>query len=246
MFLNACLLQSNRHAFVHAAVRNTPIKNDLLASYGHIPRPISNSELIAESPLFCPRDDFYSIRSLESCSEGTLRILHATKSLVDATLDINDPTPSQEPELSRRRYETAKSQLTVLLSATSDRMHVDYVYECCRLAALIMSRAIDTGTPLKETDNYPISELKSAMQKTDIGSAWGRMSGVLFWIVLVGASAAVIGTPHHSYMESALRHVYVELTYKSPLFEAMTIASSNFVSIQSSLQGRCVTGLTLV
>ena len=228
------ILLANRHTFVHAAVSNNPINRDLLATYGTLSRPISNVEVIAESPLFCPRDDFYSLENAKRCSERTRGFLFATRSLVDATLNINRHTTDHGLEASGQRYEFALSQLTALLSAKDNQMHVDYVYECCWIAALVMARAIDSKTPFKEmgtlfqeTDGCPISDLRHRCKEP-----MSEVHGV--WIALVGASVAIVGTPHHSYMESTLRHVYLELAYKSSIFEAATIASMSFVRLQSS------------
>jgi hypothetical protein len=224
-----------RHEFVRSATACIPIEGYLLARFGQISRPISDSDFIPESPLYCPRNDFHSIRNTRYCHEGTLCILRATKRLIGTTL-ATDTTLGEEREADLGRYETAKSGLTILLSATSSRgsMHGDYVYECCRLAAVMMMRAIDTTTPFRDLHTDMVSELKAAMQKTDIGNTWGQMSGVLFWIALVGSSAA-IGKPQHSYMDSVLRRLIYELTYKNPIFEVVTIATWNFIRIQSIL-----------
>jgi len=45
----------------------------------------------------------------------------------------------------------------------------DYIYESCRLAALLMIAALDARVPFAELDTPLVGQLKSAMQKTAIG-----------------------------------------------------------------------------
>lgn len=212
-----------------------PIEEHLLIKYVENIPTVSKSDVFAESPLFCPLDDFYNIRSSGACSERIIRLLHSTKRLVDATLAM-DPTLGDSGVVDIQEYELAKTQLNeMLLVEEKDPMQADYVYESCRLASLLMARAIDTGTPFSELDNRIADQLKFAMQKTDIGNVWGPLSGVLWWVCLVGASVATIGAPQHRYMDTVLRQTMHDLIYKSPFYEAMTVATAKFVRIKALL-----------
>lgn len=224
---------SSRHELTHSAMSDVPVEEQILLKYGQLLKPLSRSDLIAESPLFCPRDDLYSVQSSRDCSDRTAALLHAAADFVDAILSLGlllgDPHTPQFGQ-----YEAAKSALdTFLLVENGGITHVDYVYECCRLAALMMVCAVDTGISFSEVDNTLVDQLKSTMQKTDIGNTWGQMSGVLWWVCLIGASAATIGKPQHSYIDTVLRQTMHVLTYKSPLFEASTIATMNFIKLKA-------------
>ena len=210
-----------------------PIEEQILIQYGQVYPSLSKIDNSAESPLFRPLDDFYSIKRAKDCSEKLFGLLHAVADLVDATMSLapileDDNTPPLV------QYESAKSALDALLSNEEENpMHIDYIYKCCRLAALLTARHIDTGTPFSELDEAIVGELKAALKKTDIGNTWGQLSGVLLWICLVGVSAATIGKPQHGYFDTLLRLTMNALVYSSPVFEASTIATANFVKIKN-------------
>lgn len=71
----------------------------------------------------------------------------------------------------------------------------DWVYESCRLAALIYCQIFCDRFPLSSTEATIFSymplvhSLRDAIEKTDISDCWGDMAGVLFWCTLVGGRA---------------------------------------------------------
>lgn len=200
--------------------------------YGHPTRPISDSEFIPESPLFCPRADFYSIGTSPGCNEDTLQLLRVVRDLIQIKSVMDSTKLEERQQTLLIRYGEIKSALTALISATSTNNACGIAeYECCRQAASMMMAAIDTSTPFQALDTSLIEKLMSALQKTDIGNCWGSMSGVLLWVSLIGVTAA-IGKPQHRHMDSVLRRVMYELTYKSFLFEAVSLAVLNFMRIQ--------------
>ena len=228
--LNLFLFLYTRHEFVQSALNSSPVPSHLLAAFGQLPGPISTVEHINESPLYCPRKDFFSVKTSSLCSESTLHILQATRSLIDATIRIN-ALPNERRSECAQEFQLLKSQLEGLLKPSKD-MQVDYVNESCRLTAEAVSRAVNTNTSFQDLDGDIGEKLKSALQKTDIGFLWGQMSGVLFWVALVGSTIAGVGRPSHSFLDSLLRRLIYELTYKAPVYEVVTIAVANFVQLQ--------------
>lgn len=183
-------------------------------------------------------DEFYSIRGSKECSNQVVSLLHATADYIDATLLLDglDTLIEGSAKLGLDQYELAKAGLEPFLSFNEEgTTHTDYVYESCRLATVLMVDAIETGTSFSELDISLVQQLKSALQMTDIGNAWGQLSGVLYWVTLVGHSAAAIGRPQHGYLDSCLRLVMNTLTYRSPVFEASTIATARLVKIKGLL-----------
>jgi hypothetical protein len=92
----------------------------------------------------------------------------------------------------------------LLRASTEDEITQDWIYESCRLAALIYCRSIVQGVPLSDSANVMharssgldisgvtmISALHSALENTDRTSNWGSMCGILSWICLVGGAAS--------------------------------------------------------
>ncbi|OAG25390.1 hypothetical protein CC77DRAFT_926508 [Alternaria alternata] len=106
----------------------------------------------------------------------------------------------------------------LLLPSAEDDHSLDWVYESCRIAALIYCRSIVHGATLVESANIMhagisgsstesgtlISALHSALGKTKVQTCWGsELSGVFLWVALVGAAAS--RSPPHSSSEETLQ-----------------------------------------
>lgn len=103
----------------------------------------------------------------------------------------------------------------------------NWIYESCRLASIIFASAIldqirfsDAALPGRANllyrmkpearmtwnglslENVHLSEaLFETLKKSDINEVWGDMSGVLYWVCLVGASAARSTTSNNTYQK---------------------------------------------
>lgn len=92
----------------------------------------------------------------------------------------------------------------LLRPSTDDDISPDWVYESCRLAALIYCRSIVQGVPLSDSANIMharsssldmsgttvLVALHNALENTEKSSFWGDLHGVLLWICLVGGAAS--------------------------------------------------------
>jgi hypothetical protein len=212
-----------RHEFSRAATVGIPIGETWIAAFCQPTNVLSDEEFLPESPLYCPRYDFHSVRKSPLCSQQTLQLLRSARALVDSVLDDSQ----------RNGYEIARNNLVNMPSATEcsqETVYRDYIYESCRLAALLMITALDDRVGFGKLDTPLVGQLKESMQKTDIGSYWGHMSGVLFWVSMVGFAAA-IGKPEHSFMNTVLVRGDHDLAYRNTVFEGATIAAYNFQRI---------------
>ncbi|KAF2826332.1 hypothetical protein CC86DRAFT_382389 [Ophiobolus disseminans] len=137
--------------------------------------------------------DFETIVNDVSCSQSTYDILRDMRDLTDRFLaDI-----------------TKVGRLTSLPSAHAPGFPTsnDWVYEACRLAALIYTTAIIMHVPFSvaahsyasvtrwSTKGHPITAtlteaLYEALQRTDVVNIWNNMAGVLYWVCSVGAAGA--------------------------------------------------------
>lgn len=142
--------------------------------FNHLTQPIAiaTTTRLAESPIFCPRNDFYSISSL--CSDSTLQILRDMRDMTNLfvhsenivrrqTLRDEYPYPRQ---LSSQLWSFHNRMLD--LPPNSDRSTFfdpsggnsgggaspDFVYEACRHAAILYSYAIAARVPISTAGQY--------------------------------------------------------------------------------------------
>ncbi|KAJ4990618.1 hypothetical protein SVAN01_03849 [Stagonosporopsis vannaccii] len=197
-----------------------------------LPRgPVLSDEVaLPESPLYCPRCTFLTIQNDPQCSPSTLELLTDMRDITDIyvahktalntvhDMDAIDITQLSPPnEAYEATIHAIQTRLSTLPSAHTPGVSVsgDWVYETCRIAALIYTTAIAMGvslsvaadpkcvdlfaTPLfptsgddnEQADKPHLSQtLFETLQRTDTGNLWKNMSGVLYWVSAVGAAAA--------------------------------------------------------
>lgn len=103
------------------------------------------------------------------------------------------------------------SDLLLLPSAEYDTQP-DWIYESCRIAALIYCRSVVHGATLADSANIMhasisgsssesvtlLAALHSALAKSEVQTCWGfDLSGAFLWVALVGAAASWFA-PHSS------------------------------------------------
>jgi hypothetical protein len=160
------------------------------------------------SPLFAPQGDLSALYG--SCSTDTYRILcnmhELTRTFIHRWNYANDAYAQTSPNVGS--YESHMQQIYTRLllfpSTTDVQVAPDWVYESCRLAALIYCRSIVQGMPLSDSADIVLAPssnvafagvtmlraLHDALMNTDKNSNWGDMYGVFMWICLVGGAAA--------------------------------------------------------
>lgn len=184
------------------------------------PNPSPMSKSIPESPLYCPRSDFFSLKRSRRCVGRTYDLLCDMRDLTTAFLEHYKARPAVlegrddhlgwEAEQQRLAdYETVVSEIHMRLLALPSAedpgapMEGDNMYETIRLTALIYSTAIAHHIPLhsavatvdyisKKTHKKPsvLLRLLAYLGKTDMSDLWGDMAGVFLWVSLIGGAAS--------------------------------------------------------
>jgi hypothetical protein len=116
--------------------------------------------------------------------------------------------------------------------------HRDWVFECCRLTVVIMLIAIETAQPLTSSDLGLTLDLVKALEKTDIGDNWGELSGVLYWVSMIG-SASSHGRPGHRLLDSTLGRTMSWLAFTASEFGSAVEPVRQFSRMQMALKRRC-------
>jgi len=191
---------------------------------------VNDGHPIPESPIFCPWLDFATIPDDLCCSTATCALLRDMRDLTDLFLSCNaafgtsratsamhtNCIDSGDTDYKSKAAEVQK-RLMSLPSAHTPGLATsrDWVYEACRIAALIYTASIvfrlpfsvtadprrnplvfeaefcsraDAGRSLRTTRLS--NALYEALNRTDVNNVWGNMSGVLYWVCAVGAAAA--------------------------------------------------------
>jgi hypothetical protein len=160
--------------------------------------------LIPFSPLYAPSGDLSSLFGF--CSDNTYEILCDMEELKRMFFlrwsYVNDVFPPQSPsELASYDADMQRIYSRLLhRPSAEDEIIVDWVYESCRLAALIYCRSIVQGVPLSDAASVMsgaglsystvVAALHNALNNTDRSEHWGPLRGVFLWICLVGGAAS--------------------------------------------------------
>ncbi len=162
-------------------------------------RPLPASESIPESPLYCPRSEFFTIVRSRRCSEQIYDILCDMRDVTALSVQLAETSffgPREATPLPASSAASVCRRAIIRPSAALGGTAVsnDWVYESCRLAALIHCRLFLHRIPSADTRAFPPlfrlgQNLCSALARTDTGDCWGDMAGVLYWCSLVGGAA---------------------------------------------------------
>jgi hypothetical protein len=179
--------------------------------HGFVPSRRSSALMVYPppiSPLYAPHGDVSSLYG--RCPDATYQIISDMHDLTRTFVtrwtyggDMYSPTSSAQ----LASYDTHMQQIYTRLlenEPTEGSVASDWVYECCRLAALIYCRSIVQAVPLHESANLLnarrseadisnttlISALHNALEHTDRRGNWGDLCGVLLWVTLVGGAAS--------------------------------------------------------
>jgi hypothetical protein len=148
----------------------------------------------------------YDPRRLQGLySEQSLEVIQDVQSITQTYLArwkcMTDSDPTAHAQVESLDAQIQETYACVLRRPSA---HTDWIYESCRLAALIYCRSIAHSTPLTNpttlmqtqmvgpdlTDTSLISALHAAIMHTDTRGCWGDLRGVFMWACLVGGAAS--------------------------------------------------------
>jgi hypothetical protein len=224
------MLTRHRYCY-HSAITREATRYAIVHQWAPSDLPKDSTAALPESPLFCLTSDFAIINS-DNCSPATLDILREMRHLTNlfiATMSPHMDGSIKEEQIDEQHQSSAFVEHG--LRSTTIRAHIsslpsaeeqghsrsnDWVYEACRIAALMYTRAIVDLEPFStignpdysngsldhacwpSTDHSPPQsymrslpeQLFEAVRRTDHANIWGDMAGVFYWVCAVGAAAA--------------------------------------------------------
>ncbi|KAI9734887.1 MAG: hypothetical protein M1834_001967 [Cirrosporium novae-zelandiae] len=193
-----------------------------------------------ESPYYSP-SNFENFRSPASRAPRRLALLRDIRDLFQtlekeyAFFFPNKDEITAERAIIRERI----LNLPHVDHLTPGRKTPDFIFESCRLAALIMIRMIDFSQPARDAVNGTnlCAQLKAALMKTDLERLWGELVGVLWWIILLAVPAAH-GSPEWPFFSALSTRLMFEMGYQNFCYK------SCFAPIAKSiwLQKLCAAG----
>jgi hypothetical protein len=159
------------------------------------------------SPLHAPHGDLSTIYGV--CSASTLEIIsdmhHLTQIYLARWSFVSDLDPAIHSQVTSCDAQIQQIHVHLMSRQSIANAPIpDWVYETCRLTALIYCRSIaqnmslaDSGAIIhtRDTDTHHssttlLSTLHAAMMQTDTRSCWGDLRGVFLWVCLVGGAAS--------------------------------------------------------
>lgn len=160
------------------------------------------------SPLHAPHGDFSSIYG--SCSIGTFEIVRDMHMITQTFLarwnhsgDMQS-TPSVPMTTNDAQLQQIYSRLLQCPSIEDD-LTADWIYESCRLAALIYCRSIIHSATFADSGNIMharnsghshepttlLAALHDSLGRTDTRACWGNnLRGIFLWVCLIGGAAS--------------------------------------------------------
>ncbi|KAK0659812.1 hypothetical protein DIS24_g3655 [Lasiodiplodia hormozganensis] len=198
----------------------------MFTEYANTVRPsvYSDRQIVPESPLFCPRKRFSTLERSRRCDRRTLELISKMKELVDL-VDSPLEQSSWDTESYKREilnYMRGLPPAEMLPEPSTDiERKAHWRYEACRLAAILHAESLVhrrplSSLPLEAKSTTPASErsvgevpdavslerLVEAVKRSDCGfsECWGDMTGLLYWITLVGGAAARDEAPQRRWL----------------------------------------------
>lgn len=180
-----------------------------------------------ESPLFCPSGYMSGFHEDPQCHNLTYGLLCDMRELTNLFIAFHAAAAPHENEgqdeqcLPRAEYDKRTNDICMRLASlpsaqtVGTSVHNDWIYEACRIAALIYASSIMTrvsfSTTAEPEQNFILKipslayntqahdslrsrrlneTLYEALQRTNTGDLWGKMIGVFYWVTAVGAAAS--------------------------------------------------------
>ena len=222
-----------RHHTLVAAISAQPTSPAFDIDIDNVPTTFPIIGAIQESPLYCPSGTFEQVRQSNRCSQATLQIIYGARDLIDLLLI------HRENEEVRIEISTVKAQLESQLSASNPQSpsHGDWIFESCRVAALIILQAVEQTTPLASCNPLLAESLVQALEKTDIGGIWGDMLGVLYWVLVIGLASARKSVGHKLLSSTMIRAMF-KIAFTVPNFDYALRPIQRFAMMQAALKQR--------
>jgi hypothetical protein len=237
-FYNHSRITSNvnlliRHHTLVAAISAQPTSPAFDIDVDDVPTTFPIISAIQESPLYCPSRTFEQVSQSKRCSQATLQIIYGARDLIDLLLSHHE---NEEVSIDISRI---KAQLEGHLSANNPQSpcHGDWIFESCRVAALIILQAVEQSTPLATCNPLLTESLVQALGKTDIGGTWGDMLGVLYWVLMIGL-ASTQKNVGYKLLGSTVICAMFKIAFTVPHFDYALRPIQRFAMMQATLKQR--------
>ncbi|TGO83017.1 hypothetical protein BPOR_0718g00060 [Botrytis porri] len=189
------------------------------------------------SPLYCPSGSFESVRQFRGFDDSLVQVLYIAKDLVDLIIGGSEQTVDNANYQSRLSAALHSLPSGTVKMDASNLTSQYWVFECCRLATLIIFQAMETCTPLPSSDEYLTSAMICAIERTDLDETWGDVLGILYWVSII-ACASNQGRSDHGILDSRLGRTIYKIASSVQNFEYATGPAQKFAQVQMALARR--------
>ena len=153
-----------------------PIDSPISLTEGATTSTRSPTELACYCPL-----GFNTLLYSRLCKPATTDILWH---IYEASKIVHMGTPTLQHRVARNQLISIHVEWFRKLPSTRSTespYYNDFVYECCRLTALLQMSMLED--PCAIDARSLITQLKEALKKTELADYWGNMLGVLWWVL---------------------------------------------------------------
>ncbi|KAM0310000.1 hypothetical protein ACHAO8_008476 [Botrytis cinerea] len=189
------------------------------------------------SPLYCPSGSFESVRQLKGFDGSLVQVLYIAKDLIDFIVGGHEQTVDNVDYQSRLSAALYSLQWSVVKLSPSNLPPQYWIFECCRLATLMIFQAKEACTPLPSSDDCLTSAMICAIERTDIDEDWEDVLGILYWVTII-ACASSQGQPGHVIPDSRLGRTIFMIASSVHNFEYATGPTQKFAQLQMVLASR--------
>ncbi|TGO19920.1 hypothetical protein BTUL_0002g01690 [Botrytis tulipae] len=189
------------------------------------------------SPLYCPSGSFESVRQLKGFDDSLIQVLYIAKDLIDLVIGGYEQTVDNANCQSRLSAALYFLQPGTVKIGPSNLTSQYWIFECCRLATLIMFQAIRTCTLLPSSGEYLTSAMICAIERTDVDETWGDVLGILYWVSII-ACASSQGLSDPGILDSRLGKTIFMIASSVQNFEYATGPAQKFAQMQMGLARR--------
>ncbi|TGO19971.1 hypothetical protein BPAE_0327g00140 [Botrytis paeoniae] len=189
------------------------------------------------SPLYCPSGSFEFIRQLKGFNDSLVQVLSIAKDLIDLIIGGYEQTVDNANYQSRLSAALYFLQPGTVKIGPSNLTSQYWIFECCRLATLIIFQAMETCTPLPSSDEYLTSAMICAIERTDVDETWGDVLGILYWVSII-ACASSQGRSDPGILDSRLGRTIFKIASSVQNFEYAIWPAQKFAQMQMVLARR--------
>ena len=114
------------------------------------------------------------------------------------------------------------------------------IYECCRIATLLLVNAASNRVPLRAIDQTQSTALIATVQASGTDHGWHGSLDLIYIISMIG-SGATLGKPQYNFFNVAVNQIILKMAVMESEYEVGVICGNRFTRLQRGLDRNSLT-----